>query len=811
MSTVLPQYPFDPTGLAETNLVSETQAIRSRGMLDHYYVIPRSGPFYADSVKLRLYPAGTNVNNPAAGLPLEEGVHYSFGYHFAQASHTIGKAIYAAITFYDRALEGQLRMQFQTIGGEWVLDDQAMTEVLANTAYNPRIATWEQVTELPVQFPVVNHDFNIDDFVGMGDVVDMLEEIGQSIVQKNEGGMVDHMENTANPHQVTKEQVGLGLVDNYPVAAPAEATGGLVNNRYMTPLRTKQLIDAVAMLALNNHMSDANNPHAVTKAQVGLGNVQNYALSSQAEAEAGSSNARYMTPLRVREAIEAIVANAFTAHAGDRGNPHAVTKAQVGLGNVPNIGLATDEAALEGFDHASIITPRLLSLVLGETVGADLLTHMGDFENPHGVTKAQVGLGWVQNYGIANQAEAGEGTSNEKYMTPLATRYAINALVGGSSNAHMVDFENPHKVTAAQVGTYDKAGIDALLANKIGLEDTAADATKAFGMDQPTFQAWVRSQQVADSSMLAGKTYDETKADILTGTAANADLLGGKDYATLVNEVTGTVGGSLEELTGRLDDLETGNSLQFNYPAIRTIVDEGGTQIEVPVHWIKIGTVDASSADPTVDTSLIVSVGMFSSEYNADKRFSALVEIGGAASTLGQTEGEIPGWDGCVIKALTPGTLPFTVGYIQEGSDVQSIMHLYVKLDNAHHDISVTELSYKRFTAATVTVPASVADLTTAEPTGMFYPRVFTEGSAEIKALQDFVARKDNPHQVTKAQVGLGLVDNYGTASPSDALIGTATNKFMTPALVSARVDQELDATLAEMASVFDEGLALFQ
>lgn len=44
------------------------------------------------------------------------------------------------------------------------------------------------------------------------------------------------------------------------------------------------------------------------------------------------------------------------------------------------------------------------------------------------VTKSDVGLGSVSNYGIATQAEAEAGTSSTKYMTPLRTAQAIAAL-----------------------------------------------------------------------------------------------------------------------------------------------------------------------------------------------------------------------------------------------------------------------------------------------------------------------------------------------------------------------------------------------
>ena len=59
------------------------------------------------------------------------------------------------------------------------------------------------------------------------------------------------------------------------------------------------------MSAVATHVSDTNNPHGVTKAQVGLSNVDN-------------------------------VKQAPYTHVSDNANPHGVTKAQVGLGNVDN-------------------------------------------------------------------------------------------------------------------------------------------------------------------------------------------------------------------------------------------------------------------------------------------------------------------------------------------------------------------------------------------------------------------------------------------------------------------------------------------
>lgn len=57
--------------------------------------------------------------------------------------------------------------------------------------------------------------------------------------------------------------------------------------------------------SLNNHINNVSNPHSVTKAQVGLGNVDNYGTATTAEATAGSSTSKFMTPARTKEAVTA--------------------------------------------------------------------------------------------------------------------------------------------------------------------------------------------------------------------------------------------------------------------------------------------------------------------------------------------------------------------------------------------------------------------------------------------------------------------------------------------------------------------------
>lgn len=56
---------------------------------------------------------------------------------------------------------------------------------------------------------------------------------------------------------------------------------------------------------LNEHLADDVTDAHLPK-NVGLGNVQNYGVATQAEAEAGASGTKYMTPLRTKQAIDKI-------------------------------------------------------------------------------------------------------------------------------------------------------------------------------------------------------------------------------------------------------------------------------------------------------------------------------------------------------------------------------------------------------------------------------------------------------------------------------------------------------------------------
>jgi len=444
MSNAQIAYPFDPSGkLASNKITAEHLTISPPELSEFLFVIPGATPFFAESMKVVHLPSQRT---------LVEGADYVPTHYFHDASLACARPIYGSLTFFDNRLTGAVRLEYQTLGGDWTLDSAKIIEILSNKLINPRRVTWEQVAQLPYAFPPIDHDWHLDDMVGMSEVVEVLEGIRDALIASGEGGLLAHIADKNNPHNTTAAQVGLGSVLNYGVATVAEAQAGTSATKYLTVLRGAQLVQALIGNTLDAHLGNSNNPHNTTAAQVGLGSVQNYPIASQAEAETGTATNRYMTPVRTAQAITALVGNRLDAHIARTDNPHNTNKAQVGLGSVLNYGIADVVAARAGTSNELYMTPAMTREAITAIALQGVTEHIDNMSNPHQTTAAQVGLGNVQNYGLASQAEAEGGAASNRYMTPLRTRQAIDLVAMTPLNAHLNNSSNPHGTTKAQVG-----------------------------------------------------------------------------------------------------------------------------------------------------------------------------------------------------------------------------------------------------------------------------------------------------------------------------------------------------------------------
>ena len=81
-----------------------------------------------------------------------------------------------------------------------------------------------------------------------------------------------------------------------------------------------------------------------------------------------------------------VIKESLDAHIGNKSNPYNVTKAQVGLGNVQN--LAPADMPVSTAQAAAIADAK----AAGTKAQTDLNTHVNRRDNPHNVTRAQLGL-----------------------------------------------------------------------------------------------------------------------------------------------------------------------------------------------------------------------------------------------------------------------------------------------------------------------------------------------------------------------------------------------------------------------------------
>lgn len=155
------------------------------------------------------------------------------------------------------------------------------------------------------------------------------------------------------------------------------------------------------------------------------------------------------------------------SHRTNTGNPHSVTKSQVGLANVTNnaqmirggndFSSFNSKASLVSSDYIlvedsadsfnkkritlSAVSHSLLSGI-GSNSHSQLDSHVGSTSNPHSVTKTQVGLGNVPNLDCSNADNIEDGVNK---MIPSHEQ-------GQTWAQHVLNTSNPHSTTKSQVG-----------------------------------------------------------------------------------------------------------------------------------------------------------------------------------------------------------------------------------------------------------------------------------------------------------------------------------------------------------------------
>lgn len=151
-------------------------------------------------------------------------------------------------------------VQYTTDGINWI----NITGSQFATAWGNIGGDIENQLDLKNKFTTINESIS-DMSEDITLALNTLESLGTTITGIN-SELLLHIENTSNPHKVTKSQVGLGNVNN---TSDEDKPVSTAQKEYIDS-KTKEVDDKVT-----GHTENTENPHNVTKEQIGLGNVDN--------------------------------------------------------------------------------------------------------------------------------------------------------------------------------------------------------------------------------------------------------------------------------------------------------------------------------------------------------------------------------------------------------------------------------------------------------------------------------------------------------------------------------------------------------
>lgn len=147
-----------------------------------------------------------------------------------------------------------------------------------------------------------------------------------------------HKANTNNPHEVTKEQVGLDNVENTsdldkPVST---ATQTAINMEAFVREESDTELQTAIETEIADRQSEDSKLQAMLSAEAEARAETDAALQSEIEQESEQRRSEIDTEKQARMTADNTLQNALDAHKNNKSNPHGVTKAQVGLGNADN-------------------------------------------------------------------------------------------------------------------------------------------------------------------------------------------------------------------------------------------------------------------------------------------------------------------------------------------------------------------------------------------------------------------------------------------------------------------------------------------
>jgi hypothetical protein len=427
-----------------------------------------------------------------------------------------------------------------------------------------------------------------------------------SIGTNSHADIDSHISSTSNPHSVTKSQVGLSNVPNvdatsranhtgtqtastisdFNFAADARVSAGISahesaldpHSQYETSTEVQSKVDA--------HANLTNNPHAVTKSQVGLGNVDNTSdlnkpISSATQlaldGKANTSHSHVATDITdLSEAIDDRISSTIVAGTNvtvsydDLANTLTISATGGGSGGATTLDGLTDVSAPSPSNGQALIYNTSTSQWEAQTISSG--SGATDLNGLNDVTLSGTLDNQILRYDLASTQWKNEtllkddiglsnvdNTSDVNKPISTATQTALNAKANSVHTHVSTDVTDFSEAVDGRVSSLLVAGSNITLAyddlaNTLSISAVGAPAsTSAERLITNVFNASGSPIPKMSAIYISGIQGDQPKVVLAQ---ANSEMSSSKTYGLVQTDIPNMSAGVIIE-QGRLENLDT--------------------------------------------------------------------------------------------------------------------------------------------------------------------------------------------------------------------------------------------------------------
>jgi hypothetical protein len=382
------------------------------------------GAFYADSLV---------ITDAVTQRVLTPGVDFKFLVPYTSLSQLYGHDIVGAAMIVNPDVSSSVLSTYQAVGSDYVHNIPALVDILNTDNLSAVSEAFLDIQNRPIAFVPNPHIHDLGDGVGfeylvfaietlgrvmnsadsqvlasMFDRIDIkLQEIARSAIYRQDVELTKFLEDFRK--DFTKEKLGLGKVPNYPAASESDGTyaanatfnmGGEINNR---------LVTLSSLIAFREELMS----RLVTSEKTGLGRINGqYMLPTMAGLESMANGSRYI--------IDSADASLIAGVTFDKQVYPDLSVPSHRWAIVKITNNVADRGGL--FQAFNMLTGQLFTGVLSRVANqsaivwrrvmteadvegvVDLVTkHMNDKNNPHKLTANDIGLGLLENLRVADR------------------------------------------------------------------------------------------------------------------------------------------------------------------------------------------------------------------------------------------------------------------------------------------------------------------------------------------------------------------------------------------------------------------------